>query len=229
MPALIGEFECKIDAKGRLRLPAALLKQLQGFGGDGECIINRGMDAYLTLYPKSVWEFESAKVDQLSDFDEYTNKFKRYFYRGTSLVSPDSADRILLSKNLIEHAGIKKTVILQAMKKKVEIWSKENHEKMVSEEPKKFPPMTSPNFGGAPNFGNPPNFNQGYNNPNMGQQQNPNIGFYHTPNQGMQQNPNIGFNQYPPGMNPNQYPNPIPQNNPQQGTTETPNPDNELS
>lgn len=224
MPTLIGEFECKIDAKGRLRLPAALLKQLQGFGGEGECIINRGMNEYLTLYPKSVWEFESAKVDQLSDFVEWSNKFKRYFYRGTSLVSPDSADRILISKNLMEHAGIKKIVILQGMKNKVEIWSKENYDKMVSEEPDKFPDITPPNLGGNPNFGTPPNFNQGYN-PNMGQQQNPNIGFYQHPNQAMPQNPNIGFYQQPPATNPNlqQY------TNPQQGPMDKPKTDNELS
>ena len=228
MPALIGEFECKIDAKGRLRLPAALLKQLQGFGSGGECIINRGMQTYLTLYPRSVWDSTSEKVEQLSDFSEFNLRFKRYFYRGTSEVSPDSADRILINKSLIEHAEIKKTVVLQAMKTKVEIWSKENHEKMLKEEPRSFSGgMVPPNFGGNPNMGMPPNFNQGFNNPNMGGQQNPNIGFNNNPNAGMQQYPNIGFNQYPQGMNP--YQNPNIQNNPQQGSTDTPNTNNDVS
>jgi len=137
MPQLLGEFDCKIDAKGRLRLPAALLKQLHAFGAS-DYVINRGMTPYLTLFPKSVWEYESAKVKALNGYIEKNQAFKRYFYRGATPLEPDSADRILLPKSLIEYAGIKKQVIIQGMDDRVEIWDKDAYLNDISQEPVDF-------------------------------------------------------------------------------------------
>jgi len=137
MPQLLGEFDCKIDAKGRLRLPAALLKQLHAFGAS-DYVINRGMTPYLTLFPKSVWEYESAKVKALNGYIEKNQAFKRYFYRGATPLEPDSADRILLPKSLIEYAGIKKQVIIQGMDDRVEIWDKDAYLNDINQEPADF-------------------------------------------------------------------------------------------
>ena len=137
MPQLLGEFDCKMDSKGRLRLPAALQKQLQSFGSSNY-VINRGMTSYLTLFPKITWEHESAKVKALNGYIEKNQAFKRYLYRGATPLEPDSADRILLPKSLIEYAGIKKQVIIQGMDDRIEIWDKEAYLNDINQEPADF-------------------------------------------------------------------------------------------
>jgi len=51
MVQLLGEYDCKIDAKGRLRMPSALLKQL-GELESYKFVVNRGFEKCLMLYPE---------------------------------------------------------------------------------------------------------------------------------------------------------------------------------
>ena len=72
MKKLIGEFDCKIDEKGRLKLPAPLLKQL-GDGSSFTFVVNRGFENNLMMYPESVWDTISLCVpfDRLKDRVNY--------------------------------------------------------------------------------------------------------------------------------------------------------------
>jgi len=62
MYQLAGEYDCKIDAKGRLKLPSGLLKQL----GDMSLnfTLNRGFETHLMLYPESEWLKKTKEIDQ---------------------------------------------------------------------------------------------------------------------------------------------------------------------
>ncbi len=134
MPELLGEFECKIDAKGRMRMPISVLKQLGG-GSKHAFVVNRGVEPCLTLYPKKVWDVLSARVKKLNPYVQKNRKFIRYFYRGATELTPDASDRILLSKNLLEYAGIEKEAILFAINDRLEIWSKSRYNNLMDEEP----------------------------------------------------------------------------------------------
>lgn len=155
MPELIGEYECKIDSKGRLRLPADLLRQLHGFGS-GTCVVNRGLQSYLTLYPKSVWAGESARVNALNPYIQANMMFKRHFYAGATELTPDSAERILIPQSLREHAKIKKTVMLQAMNDRVELWDKDEYLNMLSAMPTDFSAIAEQVWGSQPVLMPPP-------------------------------------------------------------------------
>ena len=48
----IGEYECSIDAKGRLMLPAKFRETLNG----EPFYITKGTEGQITLYPKNRWE-----------------------------------------------------------------------------------------------------------------------------------------------------------------------------
>ena len=137
MPQLLGEYECKIDAKGRMRMPSPLIRQL-GSEGTHTFVINRGIEKCLTLYPKSVWEKIRLKVSRLNTYVKKNRDFIRYFYRGASEVVLDGSDRILFSKRLTEYAGINKDVILFAVNDRIEIWAKENFDQLMDEEPADF-------------------------------------------------------------------------------------------
>ena len=134
---LLGEHECKVDAKGRVRVPSPLLKQL-GELENYDFVVNRGMDKHLNLYPKETWGMLSAKVQKLNKFVRKNMQFIRFFFRGATPVSTDSSDRILLPKSLLEYAGIGKEVVLFAHSDRVEIWAKENYHGFLDEEPENY-------------------------------------------------------------------------------------------
>ncbi|MFN4083785.1 MAG: division/cell wall cluster transcriptional repressor MraZ [Bacteroidia bacterium] len=137
MLKLRGEYELKMDAKGRIMIPAALKKQLPKDSND--CFfINRGFEKYCVLYPSKEWELIEEEVNKLSDYIEKERNFKRYFLRGASMLEMDSTSRILIPKQHQEHAGLKDELMLIAMGNKIEIWSKEEYEKMLNNEPADF-------------------------------------------------------------------------------------------
>src|SRR5690606_41068094 len=66
MIQLIGEYECKLDAKGRMVVPASLKRQLPAAEKDG-LVVNRGFEKNLVIYTKEEW---SKKMLQLSRSEE---------------------------------------------------------------------------------------------------------------------------------------------------------------
>jgi MraZ protein len=137
MSNLHGEYACKLDAKGRLIIPAALKKQLPKEAKD-TFFINRGFEKCCVLYAKNDWELIAGEINKLSDYIKKERDFKRYFLRGASMLEMDNASRVLLPKSLTEYAGIGNEVMLLAYGNKIEIWSKAAYEQMLSEEPADF-------------------------------------------------------------------------------------------
>ncbi len=134
---LNGEFECKLDAKGRLIIPAALKKQLPKEAGDA-FFINRGFEKNCVMYPANEWDNIAGEINKLSDYIKKEREFKRYFLRGASKLDMDAASRVLLPKPLQEYANLKGDVVLLAYGNKIEIWSKAEYENMLNAEPEDF-------------------------------------------------------------------------------------------
>jgi len=137
MTNLIGEYECKIDAKGRFMLPAGLKKQLPPEVQD-KFVVNRGFENCLVLYPQNVWKVISDEVNQLNLYNKKNREFVRYFYRGATELMLDSVNRLLLPKQLTEYAGIDKEIVLFAFSNRVEIWSKAAYTRLQTNEPEDF-------------------------------------------------------------------------------------------
>lgn len=141
---LLGEYDCKIDAKGRMRMPSGLISQLVESEGSETpppsltFVINRGFEKCLMLYPEPVWEKITAEINQLNQYNKKNRNFVRYFYRGAHKVAMDSADRILVTKRLLEYANIERDVILSAYNDRIEIWAMDEYNRMMDEEPDDF-------------------------------------------------------------------------------------------
>ncbi|MBL7832169.1 MAG: division/cell wall cluster transcriptional repressor MraZ [Saprospiraceae bacterium] len=133
MGQLLGEFQCRLDEKGRVRLPSSLLRQLNDLGGYN-LVINRSVDKCLMLYPKVVWDKIKVKVDKLNPYVKKNREFIRYFYRGATELSPDSSERILVPKALMEYAEIERDLVLFAYNNKIEVWSQANYDAWISDE-----------------------------------------------------------------------------------------------
>ena len=123
MTQLLGEFDCKLDAKGRLMVPAALKKQLPNAENEG-LIINRGFEKNLVIYPKNVWDAVVADLAKLNIYDQENRAFVRAFTRGATELSLDAAGRVLLPKSLVEYAGIGSDLVLACQLDRIEVWDK---------------------------------------------------------------------------------------------------------
>ena len=137
MANLLGEFVCKLDAKGRFMLPSGLKKQLSEADQD-RFVLNRGFEKNLTLYPESEWQKITKEINALNLYSKKNREFVRYFYRGASELTSDSASRLLIPKTLIDYAGIDKEIVLFAYGNRIEIWSKESYEETMNQEPEAF-------------------------------------------------------------------------------------------
>ena len=111
MIGFLGEYEATMDAKGRFLLPVGFKKQLSEERA-GQFVINRGIEACLSLYPIQSWEPIFAEVSKLNDFDPKVRQFRRYFLNGATQLELDTAGRLLIPKALMEYAGLEKDVVL---------------------------------------------------------------------------------------------------------------------
>lgn len=134
---LLGEFECKLDAKSRLTLPSGLKKQL-GAEGSERFVINRGFEKNLALYPEQEWARITKEINSLNLYNKKNREFVRYFYRGATELVADSANRILIPRSLHNYAGIEKNIVLIAYGQRIEIWAKEMYDELLSKEPEDF-------------------------------------------------------------------------------------------
>ncbi|MCC6814951.1 MAG: division/cell wall cluster transcriptional repressor MraZ [Saprospiraceae bacterium] len=143
---LIGEFEVRLDEKKRLKLPTSLVKQI---GEDVVLglVINRGTEKCLNLYPKKLWDYKSAIVNQLNLYNSDNKEFARYFYRGATLLEVDSTIRFVIPKLLLDHAGITQNLILNCYGSVIELWSELEYQQLIKNEPKNIIELAEKVFG----------------------------------------------------------------------------------
>jgi MraZ protein len=131
---LLGEYDCKMDAKGRLMFPAPLKRQLENVLHEG-FVVNRNLfEKCLVLYPAQQWAEVSGQLGQLNRFIEKNERFIRRFNNGATPVSLDGTGRLLVPSALAEYADLKKEVKLMGNGDRVEIWSKARYEEMLNED-----------------------------------------------------------------------------------------------
>jgi MraZ protein len=138
---LNGEYDCKIDERGRLKLPSKLLDSLGTLKSEG-FVVNRGFEKNLAIYPKRVWEMKTKEINQLNIYDKQHRDVIRYFYRGATDLSLDNSDRVNLPSNLLDYAGIGKDVVLNAYMNFIEVWAKDKYDEFYSNEPESFGELT---------------------------------------------------------------------------------------
>ena len=129
---IIGSYECKVDAKGRLALPSGLKKQLLEVMNEVFVLKRSVFHNCLELYPMSEWNSEIAGVNKLNRFVKKNNDFIRMFMAGVKMLEMDASGRIQISKDLINYSGIKKEVVLSSAVNRIEIWDKESYENVVN-------------------------------------------------------------------------------------------------
>ncbi|WP_103072413.1 division/cell wall cluster transcriptional repressor MraZ [Aquimarina sediminis] len=133
MVNLIGTYECKADAKGRLMMPVAFKKQLSPVLQDGFVLKRAVFQPCLELYPMAEWNLLMQKINKLNRFKKKNNDFIRRFTAGVKVVEIDAAGRLLIPKDLVSFAGITKDLVLSSAVNIIEVWDKDKYEKEIED------------------------------------------------------------------------------------------------
>lgn len=132
MRNFIGTYECKIDDKGRLKVPSSLIKQMENFE-DKTFVVKRSVfQSCLEVYPMKAWDKLMDKINKLNRFIKKNADFIRMFTAGVKTVELDSAGRMQISKDLTHFANLQKDIVITSAGELFEIWDKEVYEKVIA-------------------------------------------------------------------------------------------------
>jgi MraZ protein len=137
MSFFTSEYECKLDAKGRLVLPAKIKGNLPEASGN-ELVLRRGFEPCLILYPMVEFKKIYSKISGLNEFNEEYRKLQRNFFRGNATVELDGTGRFLIPKLMINYAELHKEAIVVGMGNRIEIWNPEQYDKYLINDPGEF-------------------------------------------------------------------------------------------
>lgn len=133
MSSFIGTYECKIDTKGRLLVPAPLKKQLSSSLEAGFVLKRSVFQPCLEMYPMAEWNQMMEKVNGLNRFVKQNNDFIRRFTAGVKVVEIDNLGRLLVPKDLLMFAKMQKDLVLSSAVNIIEIWDKDMYEKAIDD------------------------------------------------------------------------------------------------
>ena len=133
MEHLVGTYECKADAKGRIMMPVAIKKQLSATLSEGFVLKRAVFNTCLELYPLKEWKLLMEKVNGLNRFNKKNNDFIRRFTAGVKTVEMDVSGRLLIPKDLVNYAEINKDVVVSSTVNILEIWDKSLYESAIDE------------------------------------------------------------------------------------------------
>ncbi len=140
-------YECKIDDKGRLKLPSPLMKHLEKIAESGLVVKRSVFETCLEVYPMQPWEKLMNRINGLNRFIKKNADFIRKFTAGVKMVEVDKADRILIPKDLKIFAGLDKEIVISGVGEFFEIWDKEAYEANISTHSDDFSALTEEVMG----------------------------------------------------------------------------------
>jgi MraZ protein len=137
MHLLSGEYDCKLDPKGRLVLPAKVKGSLPEASGN-QLVLVRGFEPCLVLYPREAWRVIHDKVMALDEFNEEYRQFQRNFFRGMTEVELDSIGRFMLPGSMRRYAGLEKEAIIVGLGNRCEIWDTARYDEYLIKDQQSF-------------------------------------------------------------------------------------------
>ncbi len=128
-----GQYGYSLDDKGRLSIPAKFRDALLSYYSPALMLTNH-MDGCIVAYPLKEWEALQNRIEAspVASTREAKN-ILRVFYAGASECSVDRLGRILVPQSLRNFGGIKKSVMIVGMNRKIEIWAEEAWSELVQQ------------------------------------------------------------------------------------------------
>ncbi|MFH1383202.1 MAG: division/cell wall cluster transcriptional repressor MraZ [Chloroflexota bacterium] len=127
----LGEFEYKIDEKGRVPIPPRFRKELE----EG-MILTVGADKCITGYPPAEWTKLAAALTTGSATPSKLRRLSRAIFATAFSLNLDRQGRVAVPAPLREYAGIEGEVVITGVNTYFELWAKTlwESEKATSQE-----------------------------------------------------------------------------------------------
>jgi MraZ protein len=151
------EYEVKIDAKGRMVLPARIKANLPQESG-ANIVISRGFEPCLVIRPQSEFMKILERLQGLNEFDAANRNFQRKMLSGSTDVELDANARFLIPKMMLQYAGLEKDAIIVGMGDRIEIWNPKAYRRFLNDDPEEFAKMAQEIFAKDPDA-NPKDLN----------------------------------------------------------------------
>jgi MraZ protein len=114
-----GEFEYKIDEKGRVPVPPRFRGQLRS-----GMMLSPGVEGCVTVYPLDEWKKLAASLAKGSLSPSKLRMLKRVLFATAFIVKMDNQGRIALPLPLKAHAEIVSEVVVIGADNYLELWNK---------------------------------------------------------------------------------------------------------
>ncbi|MDO5501952.1 MAG: division/cell wall cluster transcriptional repressor MraZ [Actinomycetia bacterium] len=113
----LGTYTPRLDAKGRLFLPAKFRDEL-----DAGVVITRGHEKSLVIYPAAEFEVHATRAMAMPTTNKRARNFARLLLSGAADQTPDAQGRISIPTHLREYAGINRDITITGMGNHLEVW-----------------------------------------------------------------------------------------------------------
>lgn len=120
----LGEDTHTLDTKGRIVMPSRFRDDLSS-----GCIVLKGQDGHLMIYPSEVWRERAAEIMQQPQ-NRAGRRFSRTFFSGADEQQLDKSGRLLIKPDLREFAGLEPgaDVAVLGVYDHVELWNRDSYE-----------------------------------------------------------------------------------------------------
>lgn len=134
----LGSSDAKMDAKGRVFLPAVFRKQLQAVSQERLILRKDTYQSCLVLYPENVWNEQMNELrNKLNRWSSRHQMVFRQFVSDVEIITLDGNGRFLIPKRYLKLANVQQEVRFIGMDDTIEIWAKEIADKPFIE-PEEF-------------------------------------------------------------------------------------------
>ena len=126
-PLLLGTYAPKIDAKGRMALPAKFRSQL-----GGGLVMARGQERCVYVLPIAEFRRVAAQIQRTSLGNKAAREYLRIFLSGATDEVPDRQGRVLVPQMLRDYAGLGDDIVVIGVGTRAEIWDRAAWEEYLS-------------------------------------------------------------------------------------------------
>jgi MraZ protein len=127
-------YDCKLDPKGRLVLPAKIKAAIPEANGT-VLMLRMAEDRCLALYTIVEYKKLENQIKSLNINNTEQRLLMRSFFNSVTEVELDSAGRLLIPKQFQVYAGLEKDIMVAGNGTRIEIWNSENHQNHVIVDP----------------------------------------------------------------------------------------------
>jgi MraZ protein len=127
-PLLLGTYTPKIDAKGRVALPAKFRSQL----GQG-LVMARGQERCVYLLPFDEFRRIASQIQRTSVGNKAAREYLRVFLSGAVDQEPDKQGRVVVPQMLRDYANLGSEIVVIGVGTRAELWNKDAWESYLAQ------------------------------------------------------------------------------------------------